>query len=83
MINQERDRVLENNRRALAYRGTLPMICYGDMEYYVDFRLQEMRPADEPHKAFPFIFLCDEQLKANLRALRAEFSTPCFMEGLD
>ena len=84
MINQERDRVLENNRIALVFRNRLPMYCYRGVEYFVDFRGEELRPADEPHKAYPFIYLCDEQLKAELRGLRAEFSSCLYyMMGLD
>ena len=84
MINQERDRVLENNRIALVFRNRLPMFEYRDVEYFVDFRGEELRPVDEPHKAYPFIYLCDEELKKQLRGLRAEFSSCLYyMMGLD
>ena len=59
------------------------MYCYKGVEYFVDFRLQELRPKDHPHKFIPFTQLTNEQVKAELRGLRAEFSTPCYMEGLD
>ena len=63
----------------------LPVVYFplvGDC--YVDFRLQELRPVDEPHKAYPFIYLCDEELKKQLRGLRAEFSSALYyMMGLD
>jgi len=83
MLHQEQERQREANRLAIAFRNTLPMICYRDVEYFIDFRLQQLRPAHEPHKAYPFVYLYDEELKAQLRGIRAEFFTPCFMEGLD
>jgi hypothetical protein len=61
----------------------LPTFEYREVEYFVDFRLKELRPVDEPYKRYPFAFLCDDELKAQLRGLRAEFSTPCYMPELD
>ena len=61
----------------------LPIYSYMDSEYYVDFRLREMREKDNPYNAVPFITLMDESVKADLRGLRAEFSTPCYMPELD
>ena len=84
MIHQEQDRIRENNRIALVFRNRLPMYCYNGIECFVDFRGEEMRPADEPHKSFPFFRLTDDRVKAELRGLRAEFSNCMYyMMGLD
>jgi hypothetical protein len=69
------------NTRTLA--GSLPMYSHLDMEYFVDFRCQELRPIETPHKPIPFLFIMDETMKSELRAIRAEFWGSCFMHGLD
>jgi hypothetical protein len=61
----------------------LPVFTYMDQEYFVDFRLKEMRTIDDPFKRFPFCFISDPELKAQLRALRAEFSTTEYIAELD
>ncbi|RLD59818.1 MAG: hypothetical protein DRI97_00015 [Bacteroidetes bacterium] len=56
---------------------------YGDIEYFVDFLLEELRPQDAPHQPIQFIYLCEEDIRAELRGLRAEFGPNRFMVGLD
>lgn len=65
------------------YAVQLPVYCYMDQEYFVDFRLRELRGVSNPHQRFPFCFITDPEMKAQLRGLRAEFSTPCYMPELD
>jgi hypothetical protein len=83
MTHQEQARQREANLMRVVMRQSLPMIEYRDVEYFIDFRCQQLRPVHEPHKHYPFIYLCDEELKAQIRGIRAEFSTPCYMQGLD
>lgn len=72
-----------NKNLVQSFARRLPMYCYMGVEYFVDFRLKELRPKDRPQTNIPFAFICDPQTKADLRALRAEFSTPCYMAELD
>lgn len=80
----DKDRLtVKANRLRANYAGRLPIYHMESQDYFVDFRLKELRPVDQPQKSFPFMFICDPQVKADLRALRAEFSTPCYMVELD
>jgi len=56
---------------------------YGETEYFVDFLLEELRPIDRPHQPVKFIFICEDDVRAQLRGLRAEFGPNRFMQGLD
>ncbi len=61
----------------------LPVYSYGEREYFVDFKLQELRPIDAPHENILFITLCEEDIRAELRVIRAEFGPLHYMRGLD
>jgi hypothetical protein len=61
----------------------LPVYTYGEREYFVDFRLQELRPIDAPHENIQFITLCEDDIKEDLRGIRAEFGPCCYIPGLD
>lgn len=61
----------------------MPVYTYGEHEYFVDFRLQELRPIDAPHQTIQFITLCEDDIRADLRGIRAEFGPIHYMRGLD
>lgn len=49
---------------------------------FVDFKLEEIRAVSMPSLALPFVDL-QEETKAAIRGLRAEFGPNCYIEGLD
>jgi hypothetical protein len=63
-------------------RGELPKIDYKGEEYFIDFKLREIRSVKsaEPIK---FTELTDEKIKSEIRKIRASVSTSVYMEGLD
>ena len=79
MISMETARFNES----VSLFNRLPVFTYMDQEYFVDFRLKELRAIDDPFKRFPFCFISDPELKAQLRAIRAEFSHPTYKAELD
>ncbi len=62
---------------------SLPVYSYGEREYFVDFKLQELRSIDAPHEVIHFITLCEDDIRAELRGIRAEFGPTHYMQGLD
>jgi hypothetical protein len=61
----------------------LPTVEHEGQTYFIDFRLEELRPIEQPFKSFPFVFLCDEQLKAKIRGQRAVSWQVYHMAGID
>ena len=61
----------------------LPTVEHEGQTYFIDFRLEELRPVEQPFKSFPFVFLCDEQLKAKIRGQRAAAGHNYHMVGID
>ena len=73
-----------HTRTSTAMRpGALPMTGHNGQDYFIDFRLQEIRPIDQPWNSTPFTAINDETLKAQIRGIRAEFWGLFYMEGLD
>lgn len=60
----------------------LPKVTYNGVTMFVDFRLGEVRDVKAPHNITPFGRL-DNELKAKIRGIRAEYSPNVYMEGLD
>ena len=63
--------------------GRLPVVGHNGDTYFIDFRLQEIRPADAPHRVTPFTEIECEALKERIRGIRAEFWGLYWMAGLD
>lgn len=64
--------------------ASLPIIEYGinNTKYFVDFKLQEIRSVDTA-QSIKFADIPEEDLKARIRAIRAEFGPNVNMPGLD
>lgn len=60
----------------------LPIYTYGETVCSIDFKLEELRPVDAPYNVISFTELNDET-KADLRAIRAEFYGVCYIKSLD
>ena len=60
----------------------LPQIYFEGNVYIVDFKLQQIRRVDGPQFT-NFADLTNEQLKVQIRGVRAETSTLGYMKGLD
>ena len=60
----------------------LPIVKNGDKQYFIDFKLQQLR---DVHTAeyVPFTDIHDEELKAKIRGIRAEKGSNVYMKGLD
>jgi hypothetical protein len=67
------------NRRPQA----LPHFHHDGIDYFIDFRLEEIRPVNAPWQSIPFVFLCDEEMKAQIRGIRFDHWGQCYMAGLD
>jgi hypothetical protein len=60
----------------------LPRVMNYDKEYFVDFKLQQLRDVHTAEPV-PFTDIYDEELKAKIRGIRAEFGPNVAMPGLD
>ncbi len=60
----------------------LPIVKDDDKEYFVDFKLQELRDVHTTERV-PFIDIFNEDLKAKIRGIRAESGPNVYMKGLD
>jgi len=63
--------------------NSLQKINFEGSEYFIDFRLQEIRLVNCPGISIKFSELSDKKLKEQIRIIRAIHSDPVFMEGLD
>ena len=61
----------------------LPHFNWDGTDYFIDFRLEEIRPVTRPWESIPFIFLCDEECKTLIRGIRFDHWGQCYMAGLD
>ena len=60
----------------------LSKIKFGDTEYFIDFRLGEIRPTDKPFESIPFEELTEDQ-KAIIRGVRFRETNYNYIKGLD
>ena len=60
----------------------LPTFTKNGVKYFIDFRLEEIRPANMPFMSISFDDL-DEKQKAILRRIRAIYSDNVYLQGLD
>ena len=60
----------------------LSKIKFGDTEYFIDFRLREIRPTDKPFDSIPFEELNEDQ-KAIIRGVRFRETNYNYIKGLD
>ena len=57
-------------------------IKFNGIDYFIDFRLREIRPTDKPFKSIPFKKLTEEQ-KANIRGVRFRETSYNYIKDLD
>ena len=62
--------------------NALPRITIGNVTYFVDFRLEEIRPINAPFLAIYFDDL-DEGYKAEIRGIRARETSYGHIKTLD
>jgi hypothetical protein len=62
--------------------AALPQIKISGVNFYVDFRLEEIRPVNAPFLSIYFDDL-DEQYKKAIRGIRAEKGPNVHIKGLD
>ena len=63
-------------------RSALPQMTISGVTYFVDFRLEEIRPVNAPYLAIWFIDL-DERYKKQLRGIRAERGQNMYIDSID
>jgi len=62
--------------------AALPQISISGVNFFVDFRLEEIRPVNAPFLCIYFDDL-DEQYKKKIRGIRAERGPNAYIKGLD
>jgi len=60
----------------------LPVMELSNTAFIVDFQLQEIRQSSNPYNAIPFTEM-DEDTKARVRGIRAQYSQLDYIPGLD
>ena len=60
----------------------LPTFTKGGVKYFIDFRLEEIKPAAHPYKSISFDRL-DEKARAILRRIKTVYSDNVYIQGLD
>jgi hypothetical protein len=62
--------------------AVLPQITISDVKFYVDFRLEEIRPVNAPFLCMYFDDL-DEEFKKKIRGIRAERGPNAYIKSID
>jgi hypothetical protein len=62
--------------------SALPQINISGVKFYVDFKLEEIRPVNAPFLSIYFDDL-DEQYKKKIRGIRAERGPNAYIKSID